>query len=367
MLYHGRTPRGGRRDGRRGVSPHLPFAAAAASAPRSDPTITIRVGGIRAAENRPAGAARGAPGSPGARFRVTPASAGLPRYLREHCRRPVHAQRERPAGRTRSRKWAPRAAGSAGSSLAAGAPGQVTVARAYDTLSVAVGAGNVTIPVAAPNSDTSATARGGTWALSRDDPFFAARGVRAADRAAHRPVKLDIPSDPANLQGGGQGLRGVARGHPLEHRDLHVRHHRPGARSHATPPSRRSPRPIRPALPRWCARSTGSPSRPVPRDELGRGLLADRAGTCRLTTTSPPSSSPTATRPITDRRASLGGRGNLTRFAETENGIFSANALKNAGASVLSVGIGTARHETAVHRQHQGGLRTGREHRLLQH
>ena len=39
----------------------------------------------------------------------------------------------------------------------------------------------------------------------------------------------------------------------------------------------------------------------------------------------------------------LGGRGNLTRFAETENGIFSANALKNAGASVLSVGIGTAR------------------------
>ena len=37
-----------------------------------------------------------------------------------------------------------------------------------------------------------------------------------------------------------------------------------------------------------------------------------------------------------------GGRGNLTRFTETENGIFSANALKNEGTSVLSVGIGTS-------------------------
>jgi hypothetical protein len=40
---------------------------------------------------------------------------------------------------------------------------------------------------------------------------------------------------------------------------------------------------------------------------------------------------------------SLGGRGNLTRFAETENGIFSANALKSKGTSVLSVGIGTSK------------------------
>ena len=57
----------------------------------------------------------------------------------------------------------------ASSSLDAGTTGKAT-ARAYNKLSVAMGAGNATIPVAASNRDTSATARSGTWALSRDDP-----------------------------------------------------------------------------------------------------------------------------------------------------------------------------------------------------
>ena len=37
-----------------------------------------------------------------------------------------------------------------------------------------------------------------------------------------------------------------------------------------------------------------------------------------------------------------GGRGNMTRFSEVENGVFSANALKNEGTSVIGVGIGSA-------------------------
>jgi hypothetical protein len=44
---------------------------------------------------------------------------------------------------------------------------------------------------------------------------------------------------------------------------------------------------------------------------------------------------PTYYGPVND----LGGRGNLTRFAEVENGVFSANALKDQGTSVLGVGI----------------------------
>ena len=40
--------------------------------------------------------------------------------------------------------------------------------------------------------------------------------------------------------------------------------------------------------------------------------------------------------------AGNGGRGNMTRFAEVENGIFSANALKGEGTSLIGVGIGTS-------------------------
>ena len=55
----------------------LAAPATAAAAPRSDPTITIRVGGIRTAENGPPGPPT-ASGLAGATFQVTPGAGVFP-------------------------------------------------------------------------------------------------------------------------------------------------------------------------------------------------------------------------------------------------------------------------------------------------
>ena len=58
------------------------------------------------------------------------------------------------------------------------------------------------------------------------------------------------------------------------------------------------------------------------------------------------------------------GPGNRTRFAEVENGIFSANALKLKATRILGVGVGVLERRR-VGRQPQGHLRADRGQRLL--
>jgi uncharacterized repeat protein (TIGR01451 family) len=312
-----------------------PAAAASAASPRSDPTITIRVGGIRTAENGPPGPPT-ATGLAGVTFRVTPASAGFADTCVSTaaglCALQVTANRTytitqvgTPGG------WF------ANPKLDAGSGQQVT-ARTYDALSVAVGSRNVTVPGAAPNSDTSATARGGTWALSRDDPTLPnGCGLRIAllmdlsgsittallptYKAAARAFVESLEGTPSSIAIYTFGTTGPA----------------PGANNATLPPvSVANASGVRTLV----AKINGLTVPASSGTNWDAGLwqiVRDMPAYHYQSTIIVTDGDPTYYGPP----GNLGGRGNLTRFAETENGVFSANALKDEGSSVLSVGIGT--------------------------
>jgi hypothetical protein len=313
-------------------------AAAATTGPKpasgGDPTITIRVGGVRTAENGPPGPPT-ATGLAGATFRVTPASAGSAdtcvSTAAGTCTLNVTANRTytvtqvaAPAG------WFDNPALATGSGVA-------LVSRAYNSLRVAVRTANVTIPAAAANSDPSPTARSGTWALSTNDPPLpAACGLRIA-------LLIDLSGS----------IRPNLRTYQAAARAF--------VESLAGTPSSIA----------IYTFGTAAPAPGVNNATLAPVSVATRAGVDRLVSKinglTVPASSGTnwdaglwqivrdnpvrhfqSTFIITDGDPTYygptgnGGRGNTTRFAEVENGIFSANAVKEQGTSVISVGIGTA-------------------------
>ncbi len=315
-----------------------PATATAASAPRSDPTITIRVGGIRTAENGPPGPPT-ASGLAGATFRVTPASAGLPDTCVSTaaglCTLNVSANRTY----TIAQVGAPRG-WFASSSLDAGTIGKVT-SRAYNTLSVAVGTGNVTIPVAASNSDTSATARSGTWALSRDDPALPEGcGLRIAlliDLSGSITQAI-LPTYKAAARAFVESLKGTPSSIAIY--TFGTTAPAPGANNATLAPVSVANQAGVNTLVSKINRLTVPTSSGTNWDAGFWQIVRDMPTYHYQSAIIVTDGDPTYYGPS----GSLGGKGNLTRFAETENGIFSANALKNEGAAVLSVGIGTSSH-----------------------
>ena len=153
-------------------------AARPKPAPGGDPTITIRVGGVRTAENGPPGPPI-ATGLAGVTFRVTPASTGFADTCVSTAAGACTLQVS--ANRTYTVTQAGTPAGWFDNPSLATGSGAAVVSRVYNSLRVAVGNANLTIPAPAPNSDTSPTARSGTWALSKDDPPLpAVCGLRIA-------------------------------------------------------------------------------------------------------------------------------------------------------------------------------------------
>jgi hypothetical protein len=314
-----------------------PATAAAAASPRSDPTITIRVGGVRTAENGPPGPPA-ASGLAGVTFRVTPASAGLPDSCVSTsaglCTLSVNARRTYTIAQVGTPSgWF------ASSTLAAGAAGQVT-ARAYDTLSVAVGTGNVTIPVAATNSDTSPTARSGTWALSKDDPALAEGcGLRIAllIDLSSSITQAALPTYKAAARAFVESLNGTPSSIAIY--TFGTTAPAPGANNANLAPVPVASQAGVNTLISKINGLTVPPSSGTNWDagfwQIVRDMTTYHYQSAIIIT----DGDPTYYGPA----GSLGGRGNLTRFAETENGIFSANALKSKGTSVLSVGIGTSK------------------------
>jgi hypothetical protein len=317
-----------------------PTAAVAAPRPTpgsgGDPTITIRVGGVRTAENGPPGPPT-ATGLAGVTFRVRPASTGLADTCASTaagtCTLNVAANRTY----TVTQVAAP--AGWFDSPALATGSGTALVSRPYNSLSVAVRNANVTIPVAAPNSDASPTARSGTWALSTNDPPLPdVCGLRIA-------LLID--------------LSGSVR--------PNLRTYKAAARAFVESLA---------GTPSSIAIYTFGTVAPVPGAAdatLAPVSVATKAGVDRLVDKinglTVPASSGTnwdaglwqivrdnpvrhfqSTFIISDGDPTFygptgnGGRGNATRFTEVENGVFSANAVKEQGTSVIGVGIGTA-HE----------------------
>ena len=226
----------------------------------------------------------------------------------------------------------------ANSSLDAGAVGQAT-SRAYNTLRVAVGTGNVTIPVAAPNSDTSATARSGTWALSRDDPALPAGcGLRIAlliDLSSSITQAI-LPTYKAAARAFVESLKGTPSSIAIY--TFATTAPAPGANNATLAPVSVADQAGVNTLVRKINGLTVPPSSGTNWDAGFWQIVRDMPTYHYQSAIIITDGDPTYYGPS----GSLGGRGNLTRFAETENGIFSANALKNEGASVLSVGIGTS-------------------------
>ena len=310
----------------------------ATAAPGGDPTITIRVGGVRTAENGPPGPSATS-GLAGVTFRVTPSSAGqsdscvstaagLCTLKVASSRTYTITQVGTPSG------WF------ASSSLAAGSPGQVTP-HVYDMLSVKVGTGNVTVPAAAPNSDRSATARGGTWALSRSDPALPEGcGLRIAlliDLSSSITPAI-LPSYKAAARAFVEALKGTPSSVAIY--TFGTTAPAPGANdTNLAPVSVASQAGVttlvnkinRLTVPSGSATNWDAGLWQIVRDNPARHYQS----AIILTDGDPTRYGPPG---------NLGGTGSLTRFAEVENGIFSANALKNEGTSVLSVGIGASSH-----------------------
>jgi hypothetical protein len=270
-------------------------------------------------------------------FRVTPASAGLAdtcvSTAAGRCTLNVSANRTYTITQTGTPSgWF------ANPSLAAGTGGQVTP-RPYDRLSVAVGTGSVTVPVAAPNRDTSATARSGSWALSREDPALPSGcGLRIAllidlsgsitaallptYKAAARAFVESLEGTPSSIAIYTFGSTGPA----------------PGANNATLPPVSVVNKSGVTTLVSKINRLTVPASSGTNWDAGFWQIVRDMPTYHYQSTIIVTDGDPTYYGPS----GNLGGRGNLTRFAETENGIFSANALKDQGSSVLGVGIGTA-------------------------
>jgi hypothetical protein len=309
-----------------------------AAAPAGDPTITIRVGGVRTAENGPPGPSATS-GLAGVTFQVTPSSAGQS----DRCVSTaaglctLHVASSRTYTITQvgtPNGWF------ASSSLAAGSLGQVTP-RVYDRLSVEVRTGNVTIPVAAPNSDHSPTARGGTWALSRGDPALPEGcGLRIA-------LLIDLSSSitPAILPTYKAAARAFVEA--LKGTPSSVAIYTFGSTAPAPGANNANLAPVSVVSQAGVATLVNKingltvPSGSATNWDAGfwqivRGNPTYHYQSAVILT----DGDPTQYGP----QGNLGGTGSLTRFAEVENGIFSANALKKEGTSVLGVGIGTSGH-----------------------
>ncbi len=314
-------------------------SAAAASAARPkpasgvDPTITIRVGGVRTAENGPPGPPI-ATGLAGVTFRVTPASTGFADTCVSTAAGACTLQVS--ANRTYTVTQAGTPAGWFDSPALATGSGAAVVSRVYNSLRVAVGNANVTIPVPAPNSDTAPTARSGTWALSTNDPPLpAACGLRiallidlsgsvspnlATYKAAARAFVESLAGTPSTIAIYTFGTTAPA----------------PGANNATLPPVSVA---TQAGVNRLVSKINGLT---VP---ASSGTNWD-AGFWQIVRDNPVQHF-RSTFIITDGDPTFygptgnGGRGNTTQFAEVENGIFSANALKAQGTSVISVGIGT--------------------------
>jgi hypothetical protein len=314
------------------------MAATATTGPKpasgGDPTITIRVGGVRTAESGPPGPPI-ATGLAGVTFRVTPASAAFAdtcvSTAAGTCTLNVTANRTytvtqvgTPAG------WFDSPALATGSGVA-------VVSRAYNSLSVAVRTANVTIPAAAANSDPSPTARSGTWALSTDDPPLpAVCGLRiallidlsgsvrpslATYKAAARAFVESLAGTPSSI-----AIYTFGTTAPV-----------PGANNATLAPvSVATPAGVdtlvnkinRLTVPTSSGTNWDAGLWQVVRDNPVRHFQS----AIIITDGDPTFYGPTGN----------GGRGDTTRFTEVENGVFSANALKVQGTSVISVGIGTA-------------------------
>jgi hypothetical protein len=309
----------------------------AASAPGTDPTITIRVGGIRTAESGPPGPPA-ASGLPGATFRVSPSSAGHASTCVSTaaglCTLNVDANRTY----TITQAGAP-AGWFASPTLATGAGSQVR-SRAYGTLTVRVGRRDVTIPDAAPNADRSPTARGGTWALSKDDPALPGRcGLRIA-------LLMDLSGSIApNLRAYKAAARSFVES--LKGSPPTIAIYTFGTTAPAPGVNNANLAPVSVATKTGVTTLVNKidgltvPSRSGTNWDAGfwqimRDNRAHRYDAAIALTDGDPT--------YYGPSGSLGGRGNLTRFAETENAVFSANALKAGGTSVLGVGIGTSSH-----------------------
>ena len=317
------------------VASGLTGVAAKAATP-TDPTITIRVGGIRTAENGPPGPPT-ASGLAGVTYRatatgftpVTCTSTALGICVLNVASNKTYTitQTGGPAG------WY------ANPELVAGSGGSNTP-RVYDTLSVTVGTGNVTVPVPAPNSDTSPTARSGTWAESLNDPGLPATcGLNIAlliDLSSSITPNL-LPTYKAAARAFVESLHGTPS---------HIAIYTFGTTSPAPSTSGGNNANLTPPV------STAT--------QAGVGTLVSKINGLTV----PPSSgtnwdtalwrvvqdNPTyhyqSAFILTDGDPTFygptgnGGRGNMTRFAEVENAVFSANALKDQGTKVISVGIG---------------------------
>ena len=311
-------------------------SASNAATKATDPTITIRVGGIRTAENGPPGPPV-ASGLAGVTYRATAAgftpvtctstAAGTCTLNVTSHKTYTITQTGVPAG------WF------ANPELVAGSGGANTP-RAYDTLSVTVGTGNVTVPVAAPNSDTSPTARSGTWAESLNDPGLpAACGLNIAlliDLSSSITPKL-LPTYKAAARAFVESLQGTPS---------HIAIYTFGTTSPAPSTSGTNNANLTPPVSTATQRGVNTLV-----DKINRLTVPPSSGTnwdtglWRIARDNPAYHYQSAFI-LTDGDPTFygptgnGGRGNMTRFAETENAVFSANALKNQGTKVISVGIG---------------------------
>jgi len=321
------------------ASPTAGSAAAASAArpkpaPGGDPTITLRVGGVRTAENGPPGPPI-ATGLAGVTFRVTPASTGFADTCVSTAAGACTLQVS--ANRTYTVTQSGSPAGWFGNPALATGSGAAVVSRVYDSLRVAVANANLTIPVPAPNSDTAPTARSGTWALSKDDPPLpAVCGLRiallidlsgsvspnlATYKAAARAFVESLAGTPSTIAIFTYGTSAPALG-----------------ANNATLP------PVSAAAPAGVARLVSKingltvPARSGTNWDAGLWQIAADNSRYHFQSTF----IITDGDPTFYGSAGNGGRGNTTRFTEVENGIFSANALKAQGTSVISVGIGAA-------------------------
>jgi hypothetical protein len=316
-------------------------APVAAAARGNDPTITIRVGGIRTAENGPPGPPT-ATGLAGVTFRVTPTSAGYPDTCVSTsaglCTLTVNSNKTYTLTQTGTPSgWF------ASTVLDVGTvgPSSPVAPKTYDTLSVSVGTSDVTVPTPAPNSDTSPTARSGTWALSDDDPplpegcglriallFDLSSSVTSAIlptyKAAGRAFVDALKGTPSNIAVYTFGTTAPASG---------------ASNTNLVPPVSVA---TEAGVTTLNSKINGLtvPSASYTNWDAGLWQIEeDNAAYHYQAAIILTDGDPTKYGPASD----LGGvtvRA-TTRFAEIENGIFSANALKDKGTSALSVGIGT--------------------------
>jgi hypothetical protein len=319
-------------------------APQAAAAPDRDPTLTIRVAGDRTSPNG-AGVPNTA-GLAGATFTVTPATLGEPdtcvSLANGTCTFNVSSNRTYTVTQTGvPGGWFSNTALGAGS---IGPPSTVTP-RTYNALTVNVGTANVTVPAAAPNTTTSPTARSGTWALSRVDPNLPdGCGLNIA-------VLFDLSASITQAilptyKAAGRSLVDALKGTPSHIAIYTFGTHAPAANRAGSDNSNLVP-------PVSVADAAGVTTLSNKINQLGPpdGAYTNwDAGIWQIAADNPAFHYQAAI-VLTDGDPTRYGPSNnlggvtspvTTRFAEVENGIFSANTLKGQGTSLLAVGIGAS-------------------------